>query len=105
MNLAGTGIDLHSDDTMLAEINYNGTTLTLDLTDRVTLTRWSHAFTVNIPAAVGGNTAYVGFTAVTGAATANQEILSWTYAAGNPGAPTPPLPSRLCHRIRKASAE
>jgi len=34
---------------------------------------------VNIPAAVGGNTALVGFTGGTGGLTATQEIISWTY--------------------------
>jgi hypothetical protein len=34
---------------------------------------------VDIPTAVGGNTAYLGFTAATGGAAATQEILNWTY--------------------------
>jgi hypothetical protein len=35
---------------------------------------------LSIPATVGGNTAQVGFTAGTGFETAQQEILSWTFA-------------------------
>jgi hypothetical protein len=34
---------------------------------------------INIPARVGANTAYVGFTAGTGGLTATQSILNWTY--------------------------
>jgi hypothetical protein len=30
---------------------------------------------------VGGNTAFVGFTAGTGGQTATQEIVNWTYTA------------------------
>jgi hypothetical protein len=35
---------------------------------------------INIPATVGANTAYAGFTAGTGGYTATQEILNWTYS-------------------------
>src|SRR6202030_2779759 len=46
------------------------------------------SFPVNIPAAVGGNTALVGFTAGTGALTSTQEILTWTYSnTGGGGTP------------------
>jgi Legume lectin domain len=37
------------------------------------------SFTVNIPAALGGTNAYVGFTASTGTGSATQQITSWTY--------------------------
>ena len=36
-------------------------------------------FVINIPAIVGGNTAYVGFTAGTGAQTTTQQILGWIF--------------------------
>ena len=64
---------------MDANITYDGETLTLNLTDLVTLATFSHGFVINIPATVGGNTAYVGFTAGTGGLTATQQILSWTF--------------------------
>ena len=67
---------------MDAHITYNGTTLNLTLTDLVTMATWSHPFAVNIPATVGGNTAYVGFTGGTGGLTAIQQILNWSYQAG-----------------------
>jgi hypothetical protein len=87
VNLSNTGINLSSGHSIMAHATYNGTTLTLTLTDTVTQATWTHAFTVNIPAAVGGNTAYVGFTGGTGDKTAVQEISSWTYTAGKPSAP------------------
>jgi hypothetical protein len=35
---------------------------------------------VNIPSAVGSNTAWVGFTGASGGAGADQEILTWSYS-------------------------
>jgi hypothetical protein len=90
VSLAGSGIDLHSQDPILAQITYNGTKLILTLTDTLTLATWSHSFAVNIPAVVGGNTAYLGFTGATGNQAADQEILNWTYISGAPGTPAPP---------------
>jgi hypothetical protein len=79
IDLTGSGIDLHSGDLMDAHITYDGTTLILTITDLVTSATWSHPFLINIPATVGGSTAYVGFTAGTGGETAVQQILSWSY--------------------------
>ncbi len=87
INLAGTGINLHSGDFVNATLTYNGTTLTMTLTDAITLATWSQSFTINIPATVGANIAYVGFTGGSGGETSSQKILSWTYLPG------PPLPS------------
>ena len=89
IDLTGSGINLHSGDAMHAHITYNGTTLILTITDLVTQTTWSHPFTINIPATVGNSMAYVGFTGGTGALTSTQQILSWSYEAGQvPYAPT-----------------
>ncbi|AXC13690.1 hypothetical protein ACPOL_4417 [Acidisarcina polymorpha] len=88
INLAGTGIDLHSGDYMNAHITYDGISLNLTLTDALTLASWSHSFAVNIPAVVGGPTAYVGFTGGTGGLSASQKLTYWTYLAG-----APPLPN------------
>ncbi len=89
INLAGTGINLHSGDSFLVQITYNGTVLDLTLTDLATQVTWSHSFPMNIPAIVGATTAYVGFTGGTGGEVAHQQILSWTYVAGAPGTPAP----------------
>ncbi|AXC13689.1 T1SS secreted agglutinin RTX [Acidisarcina polymorpha] len=88
INLAGTGIDLHSGDYMNAHITYDGINLNLTLTDALTRASWSHSFAVNIPAVVGGPTAYVGFTGGTGGLSASQKLTYWTYLAG-----APPLPN------------
>ncbi len=82
IDLTSSGIDLHSGDVMDARLLYDGTTLNLTITDMVTSATWSHAFTVNIPSTVGGDTAFVGFTGGTGGSTAIQQILSWSYRGG-----------------------
>jgi hypothetical protein len=84
VSLVGTAINLHSGDFIEAHITYDGANLTLSLTDAETLGTWSQSVAVNIPAVVGANTAYVGFTGGTGASTASQKVLSWTYTAGPP---------------------
>jgi hypothetical protein len=82
VDLTSSGIVLSSGDTISAQLVYNGTTLTLNLTDTVTNYTFSQAFTVNIPSTVGANTAYVGFTGGTGGSTAIQNIKTWTFTPG-----------------------
>jgi hypothetical protein len=59
-------------------ITYNGTALTM------TMTQGSNTFTttlsssINIPALLGANVAYAGFTAATGGETANVKISQWS---------------------------
>ena len=79
INLSSTGINLHSGDIFNAQMTYNGATLTVVITDTVTNATATQTYTVNIPAIVGGPTAYVGFTGGTGGSTAIQEILNWSY--------------------------
>ena len=84
IDLSSTGIDLHAGDPIHAHITYDGTTLTETLTDTKTNATVTEQYPVNIPATVGGNTAYVGFTGATGGATSVQTIKTWTYMAGSP---------------------
>ena len=84
VSLTSSGIVLASGDTIAAQLTYNGTTLTLNLTDTVTNKTFTQAFTVNIPSTVGANTAYVGFTGGTGGASAIQNIKTWTFTTGTP---------------------
>ena len=86
LNLAGTGIVLGSGDTISCHLVYDGTTLSLTLTDPVSGGSYSHSFAVNIPQAVHSTTAYVGFTGGTGGLTASQKILTWTFASRAPAA-------------------
>ena len=79
IDLTGSGINLHSGDTMDANIAYDGEALTLTITDTVTNATWSHPWVINIPSTIGANSAYVGFTAGTGGLSATQQILNWTF--------------------------
>ena len=79
IDMTASGVNLHSGNILHAHITYDGTTLTLTLTDTVTAASFITSTAINIPATVGANTAYVGFTAGTGGASAIQKILNWTY--------------------------
>ncbi|AXC13323.1 Cell surface protein [Acidisarcina polymorpha] len=83
VDLTGTGIDLHSGDPITVDLSYNGTVLTMTITDQITKAHYTHPFTVDIPAAVGGTTAFVGFTGATGGETSKQGILTWTFTPGS----------------------
>src|SRR5207248_751848 len=63
--LNGTGIDLHSGHVFNVAIAYQGTTLTVVITDTTTNVSATQTYTVNIPTTIGGNTAYVGITGST----------------------------------------
>jgi hypothetical protein len=80
VDLSSTAINLHSGDVMHAHLVYDGTNLTMTLTDTVTNGTVTEVFPVNIPSMVGGSTAYVGFTGATGGLTATQNVLSWSYS-------------------------
>jgi hypothetical protein len=77
----GGGVNLHSGDVFQVHMTYDGTTLTMTITDTVTNATFTNSWAINIPATVGGNTALVGFTAGTGGQTATQEIITWTYGS------------------------
>jgi hypothetical protein len=86
-------VDLHSGDTFSVHMVYNGTTLTMTLTDGVTHATFSTSWAVNIPSIVGGNTAFVGFTGGTGGLSASQKIETWSFISGGtvPQPATPPI--------------
>ncbi|HEY0749116.1 MAG TPA: hypothetical protein VGD63_20600, partial [Steroidobacteraceae bacterium] len=91
LDLTPSGVNLHNGNPVRAHITYDGTTLNLTLTDLVTNASFSASTAINIPAVVGANTAYVGFTAGAAAAGANQSILNWTYSSGGSGTGTAPI--------------
>ena len=66
LNLTPSGVNLHSGDVFNVHMTYDGTTLTMSITDATTAATFSTSWAVNIPAAVGGNTAFVGFSGGTG---------------------------------------
>jgi hypothetical protein len=69
-------------------MNYDGAALAMRITDTETNQSYSKQWTINIPGAVGRNTAYVGFGAGTGGYAARQDVLVWTFVSG-PLTPTP----------------
>jgi hypothetical protein len=93
IDMSATGINLHSDDTMEVSLTYNGTLLSMTITDMVTGAAYSTSWTVNIPAIVGGSNAYVGFTAGTGGSSSSQKILTWTYTVGSNTLPVSASPA------------
>jgi len=77
----GGGVNLHSGDILQVHMTYNGTTLTMTITDTtIPADTFTTSWPINIPTTVGANTAFVGFTAGTGSTTATQEIITWTYS-------------------------
>ncbi len=79
VDLTPSGIQLSSGDSIIANVTYDGTTLTMNLLDLVTNKTFTLTRVINIPQIVGGNTAYVGFTGGTGGLTSSQKILTWVY--------------------------
>ncbi|MGO8748886.1 MAG: beta strand repeat-containing protein [Thermoguttaceae bacterium] len=90
IDLTGSGIDLHSGDTMQVTMNYDGSNLTVTINDPTDGASATQTYAINIPSTVGGSTAYVGFTAGSGGLTATQNILTWTYSpiTVSPNAPS-----------------
>ncbi len=81
-DLTSTGLNLHSGNIIQAHMTYDGSTLQVLLTDSVTGATATQSYTVNIPALVGSNAAYAGFTAGTGGLSATQNILTWKFTPG-----------------------
>ncbi len=79
IDLTATGVNLHSGDVMQASLSYDGTTLTVTIADAQTGKTATESYVINIPATVGGSTAYVGFTGATGGLVSTQDILTWTF--------------------------
>ena len=82
-DLTPSGVSLHSGNVLHAHMTYDGTVLTVTITDTMTGAKATESYTVNLPSILGGNTALVGFTAGSGSSTAVQNILTWTYTSQN----------------------
>jgi hypothetical protein len=80
-DLAASGIDLHRGDVLHAHLVYDGTTLTLTLSDPQTNAQFTLSQAIDIPGALGGPTGFVGFTGGTGGTVSTQKVLTWTYVA------------------------
>ncbi|HUZ33528.1 MAG TPA: chitobiase/beta-hexosaminidase C-terminal domain-containing protein [Xanthobacteraceae bacterium] len=96
IDMSSSGLSLHSGNPLNVTLAYNGTTLTMTITDSTTRASFTKSWTIDIPTTVGGNTAYVGFTGATGGLTAVQDVVSWTYSA-SPGqtSAVPAAPTNL----------
>ncbi len=95
VDLSGTGFDMRSYDNSQATISYDGTTLTVTLTDLVKHVSATQHYTINIPTVIGGTSAWVGFTAASGSLIANQAIQQWTYTSIPPVPTVPAAPTGL----------
>ncbi len=84
ISLNPSGVDLHNGHDMLVSMNYDGANLQVTITDAVTKASHTQSYGVNIPETVGGNTAYVGFTASTGWLTSKLSVVNWTFAPTTP---------------------
>jgi Legume lectin domain len=80
-NLIPAGINLHGGHTFHARLNYDGTKLTIILTDLTQYAVFGGTYVVDIPAAVGGTSGYAGFTAATGALFDTIKILNWSMTS------------------------
>jgi len=98
VDMSSSGLSLHSGNPLNVTLAYNGTTLKMTIADTKTKASFSKSWAINIPATVGGNTAYVGFTGATGGLTAVQDVMSWTYSASQgqtAAVPAPPTNLRV----------
>jgi Malectin domain/Legume lectin domain/Fibronectin type III domain len=94
IDLSNSGIDLHSGEVFQVTMTYDGTTLDVTITDTSTQASTTQSYAVNIPQVIGSDTGYVGFTGGTGAQTAVQDILTWSYTPP-PAAPTSLTATRI----------
>jgi Legume lectin domain/Chitobiase/beta-hexosaminidase C-terminal domain len=94
-DMTSSGVSLHSGNPLNVTLAYNGTTLAMTITDTKTRASFSKSWAIDIPATVGGSTAYVGFTGSTGFANATQNVSSWTYSASQQTPAVPAAPTNL----------
>src|SRR5258706_15797350 len=65
----------------------------MTITDTANVSQtFTTSWAINIPGTVGGNTAYIGFTAGTAHYSSVQDILNWTYVSNASGPPTAATP-------------
>jgi Chitobiase/beta-hexosaminidase C-terminal domain/Legume lectin domain len=75
-----SGLSLSSGNPIAVQLIYNGTNMSVSITDTVTTGNFTTSFAVNLTSSVGGNTAYVGFTGSQYFAAVDQTLTTWTYA-------------------------
>lgn len=80
-DLNPSGINLNVGHIMAATVVYDGSILTMTLRDTVTNAQFRTSWPINIPSIVGGNSAWIGFTAGEIPAAVNS-VLSWSFSQG-----------------------
>jgi hypothetical protein len=90
IDMTSAGIDFRQNHTYKMDLNYDGFTLTETLKDLVSGATFTTSYVLNLRAAIGQDTAYVGFTGGTGGEAAVLAVTSWT-ATFNPVAAPPHL--------------
>ena len=84
-DLSSSGIDFHSGQPIAVKFKYSSGVLNVEI-GQGNSSHFSFPG-VDIPGAVGGATAYIGFTAETGALSQRARVLSLIYNEGNPFGP------------------
>jgi hypothetical protein len=82
-------LNLGSDDPIWVKLDYDGTNLLEELFDLVNGATYNTSYVVNVPAAVGSSTAYIGFSAATGGVASEQAVSDFIYTLGTPPAAAP----------------
>lgn len=79
IDLTPAGIDLHSGHVFNVVMTYDGATLLVQITDALTGASATQSYSIDIPAALGSDVGYAGFTGATGGLYATQRVLHWEY--------------------------
>jgi len=79
-DMTAAKVTLNNGHVFHAHITYDGTNLTLVLTDTTTSASFTKTSAINIPSIVGAGTAYVGFTGGIGGLSMTTDILNWTLS-------------------------
>jgi len=101
-NAAPSGIDFQSGDVFNLHLTYINNVLTETITDLNTNAVFTHQYYVSIPAVLGADTGYVGFTGGSGSQTAVQQIQNWIFGALPLTGPT--APAKLTAAAASSSA-
>lgn len=101
---AATGLDFHSGHTFDATVSYDGTTLSLTVTDSTDSSKTvTISKALNLPALVGGDNAFVGFTTGSGFTTSFLDIPSWDYVAAAPVTIATPAAASSTHVTKRTT--
>lgn len=79
IDLTSSTINFKSGDPFNVAMSYDGTTLTVTITDKTTHATATQSYAINIAATVGSNMAYLGFTSGTGVFVSVNNVLDWVY--------------------------